>query len=314
MSYHFLLDLALILLTTKLFGMVTKRFQLPQVVGALIAGLVMGPAMLNIIHSTEFLSQLSELGVIVMMFTAGLGTNLDDLKQSGKPGLLVASFGVLTPLLGGTLLAFFFNDTTAPNHLLQDVFIGVVLTATSVSITVAVLKELGKLTTHVGNTILSAALIDDILGLVALTIVTSIGGAADVSISIVLIKIVAFFIFLAVVAVLAQKFMAWYAARFKSADLQRYPIFAFVLCLVLAFSAEHFFGVADIIGAFAAGLIVSTTSKAKYIETKFSPLSYLLLTPIFFASVGLKVELPKMDAKILLFALLLVVVAILAKI
>lgn len=314
MSYHFLLDLALILLTTKLFGMVTKRFQLPQVVGALIAGLVMGPAMLNIIHSTEFLSQLSELGVIVMMFTAGLGTNLDDLKQSGKPGLLVASFGVLTPLLGGTLLAFFFNDTTAPNHLLQDVFIGVVLTATSVSITVAVLKELGKLTTHVGNTILSAALIDDILGLVALTIVTSIGGAADISISIVLIKIVAFFIFLAVVAVLAQKFMAWYAARFKSADLQRYPIFAFVLCLVLAFSAEHFFGVADIIGAFAAGLIVSTTSKAKYIETKFSPLSYLLLTPIFFASVGLKVELPKMDAKILLFALLLIVVAILAKI
>ena len=129
------------LLTTKLFGMVTKRFQLPQVVGALIAGLVMGPAMLNIIHSTEFLSQLSELGVIVMMFTAGLGTNLDDLKQSGKPGLLVASFGVLTPLLGGTLLAFFFNDTTAPNHLLQDVFIGVVLTATSVSITVAVLRS-----------------------------------------------------------------------------------------------------------------------------------------------------------------------------
>lgn len=84
MSYHYLIDIALILLTTKVFGMITKRLQMPQVVGALIAGLVMGPAMLNIIHSTEFLSQVSELGVIVMMFTAGLGTSLNDLKQSRK--------------------------------------------------------------------------------------------------------------------------------------------------------------------------------------------------------------------------------------
>ena len=189
MSYHYLIDIALILLTTKVFGMITKRLQMPQVVGALIAGLVMGPAMLNIIHSTEFLSQVSELGVIVMMFTAGLGTSLNDLKQTGKAGFLVALCGVIVPLIGGTILSLFFNTSTDPNAFIQNVFIGVVLTATSVSITVEALKEMGKLNTVVGNTILAAALIDDVLGLIALTIVTSIGGSADANLLVVLLKI-----------------------------------------------------------------------------------------------------------------------------
>ena len=313
MSYHYLIDIALILLTTKVFGMITKRLQMPQVVGALIAGLVMGPAMLNIIHSTEFLSQVSELGVIVMMFTAGLGTSLNDLKQTGKAGFLVALCGVIVPLIGGTILSLFFNTSTDPNAFMQNVFIGVVLTATSVSITVEVLKEMGKLNTVVGNTILAAALIDDVLGLIALTIVTSIGGSADANLLVVLLKIVAFFVLVVVVGIVVKKAMDWYIANVHSTDLQRYPIFAFILCLILSFCAEEFFGVADITGAFAAGLIISTTSKAKYIELKFAPLSYLLLTPIFFASIGLKVELPEMNATIVIFSILLVVVAVLTK-
>ena len=313
MSYHYLIDIALILLTTKVFGMITKRLQMPQVVGALIAGLVMGPAMLNIIHSTEFLSQVSELGVIVMMFTAGLGTSLNDLKQTGKAGFLVALCGVILPLIGGTILSLFFNTSTDPNAFMQNVFIGVVLTATSVSITVEALKEMGKLNTVVGNTILAAALIDDVLGLIALTIVTSIGGSADANLLVVLLKIVAFFVLVVVVGIVVKKAMDWYIANVHSTDLQRYPIFAFILCLILSFCAEEFFGVADITGAFAAGLIISTTSKAKYIELKFAPLSYLLLTPIFFASIGLKVELPEMNATIVIFSILLVVVAVLTK-
>lgn len=313
MSYHYLIDIALILLTTKVFGMITKRLQMPQVVGALIAGLVMGPAMLNIIHSTEFLSQVSELGVIVMMFTAGLGTSLNDLKQTGKAGFLVALCGVIVPLIGGTILSLFFNTSTGPNAFMQNVFIGVVLTATSVSITVEALKEMGKLNTVVGNTILAAALIDDVLGLIALTIVTSIGGSADANLLVVLLKIVAFFVLVVVVGIVVKKAMDWYIANVHSTDLQRYPIFAFILCLILSFCAEEFFGVADITGAFAAGLIISTTSKAKYIELKFAPLSYLLLTPIFFASIGLKVELPEMNATIVIFSILLVVVAVLTK-
>ena len=293
--------------------MITKRLQMPQVVGALIAGLVMGPAMLNIIHSTEFLSQVSELGVIVMMFTAGLGTSLNDLKQTGKAGFLVALCGVIVPLIGGTILSLLFNTSTDPNAFMQNVFIGVVLTATSVSITVEALKEMGKLNTVVGNTILAAALIDDVLGSIALTIVTSIGGSADANLLVVLLKIVAFFVLVIVVGIVVKKAMDWYIANVHSTDLQRYPIFAFILCLILSFCAEEFFGVADITGAFAAGLIISTTSKAKYIELKFAPLSYLLLTPIFFASIGLKVELPEMNATIVIFSILLVVVAVLTK-
>lgn len=314
MSYHYLMDIALILLSTKILGIITKRFQMPQVVGALLAGLIMGPALLNIIHSTEFLTQVSELGVIVMMFTAGLGTNLDDLKQTGKAGFCVALCGVIVPWIGGSLLAFFFNDSTASNVLMQNVFIGVILTATSVSITVETLKEMGKLSTVVGNTILAAALIDDILGLIALTVVTSLGGSSDSNLLIVLLKIVGFFVFVVVVGMLVKKGMDWYVQNVHSTDLQRYPIFAFVLCLVMAYCAEEFFGVADITGSFAAGVIISTTAKSKYIEVKFAPLSYLLLTPIFFASIGLKVELPEMSGKVILFAVLLSIMAVLTKI
>lgn len=313
MSYHYLVDIALILLSTKVLGIVTKRLQMPQVVGALLAGIVLGPAVLGVIQSTEFLSQVSELGVIVMMFTAGLGTSLDDLKHSGKSGFLVALCGVIVPLIGGTVLAMLFNSSGSDNVFIQDVFVGVVLTATSVSITVETLKEMGKLTTVVGNTILAAALIDDVLGLIALTIVTSVGGSSGDSLLMVLVKVVLFFVFVFVVGILVKKLMDWYIANVHSTDLQRYPIFAFVLCLLMSFCAEHFFGVADITGAFAAGLIISTTSKAKYIEVKFAPLSYLLLTPIFFASIGLSMNLPEMDAKILLFSVLLVIVAVLSK-
>ena len=312
MSYHYLVDIALILISTKLLGMVTKRFQMPQVVGALLAGLIMGPAFLNIIHSTEFLTQVSELGVIVMMFTAGLGTSLEDLKQTGKAGFCVALCGVIVPWIGGSVLAFFFNDSGAQNVLMQNVFIGVILTATSVSITVEALKEMGKLSTVVGNTILAAALIDDILGLIALTIVTSLGGSSDTSLPVVLLKIVGFFIFVIVVGVLVKKGMDWYVKNVHSTDLQRYPIFAFVLCLFMAYCAEEFFGVADITGSFAAGLIISTTAKS--IEVKFAPLSYLLLTPIFFASIGLKVELPEMNSRIIVFSILLALIAVLTKI
>ncbi len=314
MSYKFLLDIALILISTKILGLITKRFQMPQVVGALLAGLILGPAVLNVLQETEFLTQLSELGVIVIMFTAGMGTDIKELKNSGKAGFLVALCGVLVPLIMGAGLAYFFNrgEFAHPgNVLLQNIFIGVILTATSVSITVETLKEMGKLSTKVGNTILAAALIDDVLGLVALTIITSLAGA-QVSIWIVLLKIVAFFVLAILVGWLACKFLNWYSDRVKR-DLHRFPILAFVLCLLMAYCAEHFFGVADIIGAFSAGLVIANTSKAKYIESKFNSLSYLLLTPIFFASVGIKVVLPKMDVTIILFTVLLIIVAVLSK-
>ena len=239
MTYHYLMDLALILLSTKVLGILTKRIQMPQVVGALVAGLILGPAMLNVLSETEFLTQLSELGVIVLMFSAGMGTDIQELKHSGKAGFLVALLGVIVPLVLGTGLAMLADRTgmIETSGFLEDVFIGTILTATSVSITVETLKEIGKLDTKVGNTILAAALIDDVLGLIALTIVSSLSGGQD-SIALVLLKIVLFFVFSTVVSFLAHKFFCWLMALWPGRERRRYPVLAFVLCLLMAFCLE----------------------------------------------------------------------------
>lgn len=315
MSYHYLLDLALILLSTKLFGIFTGKFQMPRVVGALLAGLVLGPAMLNILSETEFLSRLSELGVIVILFTAGMGTDLRELKSAGKSGFLVALCGVLVPMAMGAGFGYLAGRVgwLTDNTLLENIFLGTVLTATSVSITVETLKELGCLDTRVGSTILAAALIDDVLGLVALTVVASMAGDGS-GLLLVLLKIVLFFVFAFVAAFGGIFIFRWLINHAHQKNLRRYPVFAFVICLLLAYCAEEFFGVADIIGAFVAGLVVACTSKADYIRSKFEPLSYLLLTPVFFAGIGIKVELPQLTGSLVVFSLLLLTVAILSKI
>ena len=311
-DYSYLISIALILLSTKILGLFSKVVRLPQVVGALLAGIILGPACLGIVHSTEMLSNLSEIGVIVLMFAAGLETDIDELKRSGKASFLIALIGVLVPLAGGAAVAYFFNDSTDSNVMLQNIFIGIILTATSVSITVETLKEMGKLSTRAGNAILGAAIIDDILGIIALTVVISMADES-VNIGIVLLKILGFFAFTFVAAVgYHYAFKKW--TDNSAVKLRRYVVISFVFCLVLAYCAEVFFGVADITGAFFAGLALSGTKKSEYISKRFDTLSYLLLSPIFFAGIGLKVELPKMNGEIVLFTVLLCVVAALTKV
>ena len=145
-TYKFLLDLALILLSTKLLGLVTRKFNMPQVVGALLAGLILGPGMFNVISQTDFIQKTAEVGVVVLMFCAGMETDVTELKKSGKASFVIALIGVIVPLIGGYLVAAAFNrpgllesDATC-SIFLQNVFIGVILTATSVSITVETLK------------------------------------------------------------------------------------------------------------------------------------------------------------------------------
>lgn len=311
-DYSYLISIALILLSTKVLGLFSKVVRLPQVVGALLAGIILGPACLGIVHSTEMLSNLSEIGVIVLMFAAGLETDIDELKRSGKASFLIALIGVLVPLAGGAAVAYFFNDSTDSNVMLQNIFIGIILTATSVSITVETLKEMGKLSTRAGNAILGAAIIDDILGIIAFTVVISMADES-VNIGIVLLKILGFFAFTFVAAVgYHYAFKKW--TDNSAVKLRRYVVISFVFCLVLAYCAEVFFGVADITGAFFAGLALSGTKKSEYISKRFDTLSYLLLSPIFFAGIGLKVELPKMNGEIVLFTVLLCVVAALTKV
>ena len=308
MSYHYLLDLALILLSTKLLGLLTQRFQMPQVVGALLAGLILGPAGLNVLTETEFISQLSELGVIVLMFSAGMGTDINELKHSGKAGFWVALLGVLVPLVMGAAAAGLIESS----GMLENVFVGTILTATSVSITVETLKEMGKLETKVGNTILAAALIDDVLGLVALTLVSSLAGGGE-SIVWVLVKIAGFFVFAVVVGYGANRLFCWMLKRQGGWASHRNSVLAFVLCLVMAYCAEEFFGVADITGAYAAGLAVACTPKGTYIQSKYNPLGYLLLTPVFFAAIGINVKLDGVSGGMLAFSALLLVISVLSK-
>lgn len=316
MSYHYLLDIALILLSTKVLGLLTKKYQMPQVVGALLAGLIFGPACLNLLSETDFLKQMSELGVIVLMFGAGLETDIQEMKKSGKAAIVIALMGVIIPLLGGfgvaTLLSKPEFAVEGTSIVLQNVFIGVILTATSVSITVETLKEMGKLSTAVGNAILGAALIDDILGIIALTIITSLADTS-VQIGVVLAKIVLFFVFAAVVGIAFYKVFKKWTMK-DDEQRRRYVIVAFAFCLLMAYIAEEYFGVADITGAFLAGLIISNTVKREYIGHRFETMSYLLLSPIFFASIGLSVEIESMSAELVIFAIALLIMAIISKV
>ncbi len=314
-EYSYILFIALILLSTKILGLVTKKMKLPQVVGALCAGVILGPAVLNIVKDTEFISELSELGVIVLMFTAGLTTDIKELKKTGKASFVIALLGVIVPLLGGFGLAAAMGigkgDDLNCSPMLQHVFIGVILTATSVSITVETLKELGKLSTRAGNAILGAAIIDDILGIIALTLITSL---ADTSVHVitVLLKIAAFFA-LAIGCAAAYHIVFTKWRKRDKRDLRRHVIISFVFCLLMAFLAE-LFGVADITGAFVAGLAISSEKDVKYISNRFETLSYMFLSPVFFASIGLSMSNLNMNSKMVLFTVLLLAVAILTKI
>ena len=315
----FLLDLALILLGTKVLGLLTKRFQMPQVVGALLAGLLLGPACLGILEETDFITECSKIGVIVLMFSAGLETDIKGLKKCGLAAFVIAILGVLVPLGGGYLIAYIFNGKLIPSDatssvFFQNIFIGVILTATSVSITVETLKELGKLNCPAGNAIMGAAIIDDILGIIALTVITSVGDPkSDVSVGTVLIKIVLFFALAGVVGYIFYRlFKVW--TEHSLNDKRRFVIIAFVFCLLMSYIAEVYFGVADITGAYLAGLVISQTQRKEYLEARFGTLSYIMLSPIFFASIGIKVVLPKMTAEVIIFTVVIVTVAVLAKI
>lgn len=315
-SYRFLLDIGIILLSTKIFGIITRTMRLPQVVGALFAGIILGPSALNLIQSKELIHLLAEIGVVVLMFEAGLETDINELKKTGKASFVIALLGILVPILGGLAVSYFYNGTSlfsqGNNQFLQNVFLGIVLTATSVSISVEVLKEMGKLSTRAGNTILGAALIDDILGIVGLTVVISLANK-NVNLAIVLLKIVAFLVFSVVIGIFGHKlFENWVNSYTK--DLRRFVVTSFAFCLIMAYIAEHYFGVSDITGAFVAGLVISNTSKTHYISRRFETSSYMLLSPMFFASIGLGLTITTMNTTILIFTLALTVVAIITKV
>lgn len=314
--YSFLLFLAIIMISTKILGLFTRKIHMPAVVGALVAGVILGPSCLNLITLTGdtgvFLEQMAEIGVILLMFNAGLETDLSELKKNGVASFVTALIGVIVPLVGGFLgYAFFFHtDFSDYDEVLKAVFVGVVLTATSVSITVETLREMGKLKGKVGTTILGAAVIDDIIGIIVLTIVTSLKDTSVSPITVVL-KIVLYFVFIAVLIFVLTKLKVFVE---EQDEKRRTAIICVALCFILSYISEEYFGIADITGAYFAGLMLCTMKVGPYVARRCEIPSYLIFSPVFFASVGLKVTLGGMDASIWIFAIILLVIAILSKV
>ncbi len=313
-SYDFLLTLAIILLSTKVFGLITERVHLPQVVGAILAGVILGPSFLGILEQSDFLVKTSEIGVIMLMFIAGLDTDLKEIKKTGPAACLIATLGVFVPILMcGGIYWLFFADTYNFTTVIRAVFVGVVFAATSVSITVETLNEMGKLKTRVGTTLLSAAIIDDIIGIVVLSIVSGLGGAEAVSPLRVIAQILLFFVFTVVVG-----FGAYYLFKLvskKHGRSRRIAIWALAFCFIMSFCAERFFGVADITGAFFAGVILCNLSKSRqFVAKKMTVASYMVFTPIFFAGIGIKTNLRSVTGQIIIFAAVLLIGAVISKI
>lgn len=315
-SYSFLLFLAIIMISTKVLGLFSRKIHMPAVVGALAAGVLLGPSGFGMItldgSAGMFLEDLAEIGVILLMFNAGLETDLGELKKNGVASLVTAAIGVVIPLAGGFLgYAFFFHTDFADyTEVLKAVFVGVVLTATSVSITVETLREMGKLKGKVGTTILGAAILDDIIGIIVLTVVTSLKDTSVSPVS-VLLKIIGYFIFIAVLTFILMKIRPYIEMQDEK---RRVAILCVAFCFVLAYVSEEFFGIADITGAYFAGLMLCTIKVGPYVARRCEIPSYLIFSPVFFASVGLKVTLDGMDASIWLFSILLLVIAILSKV
>ena len=297
-TYVILKDLAIIIVFAKLFGILARKCKAPQVVGELIAGIVLGPSVLGLVQQSDFLAQMAEIGVILLMFSAGLGTSLKDLLRTGVKSLLIACAGVFVPLVLG---AIFYHA----------VFIGVILTATSVSITVQALKELGKLKTEVGTTVLNAAIIDDVIGIIVLTVVIGFKDPTSNPLKVAASTIL-FFALAIVLGFLCFKLFNRMNSVFP--HTRRLPILGLALCFGLSYISEKYFGIADITGAYVAGVILCSLDSSDYIEEKMDISSYMIFGPIFFASIGLKTTLSGMNEKFVLFAICFVIVGLAAKI
>lgn len=311
--YSIFKDLAIIIIFAKFFGVLARKCKAPQVVGEIIAGLLIGPCVLGLVQQSDFLTGMAEVGVVLLMFSAGLETDLKELMKTGPIAFLIACCGVFVPLVGGTLLYMGFYGTApwGSEKFFTAVFIGVIMTATSVSITVQALKELGRLKGRVGTTILSAAIIDDVIGIVVLTFVIGFKNP-DSNPGKVVLNTVLFFVVAIVVGFILYKIFRKLDDRYP--HTRRIPIMGLALCFAFAYIAETYFGIADITGAYVAGIILCSIRDSSYIDEKMEVSSYMIFGPVFFASIGLKTNIDSLDGKILLFSLGFVLVALITKI
>lgn len=305
----FLAEFALVIVAVKMAGHLSRRLGQPSVFGKLLVGLVLGPAVLGWLSPTPFIKEMAEAGVILLMFLAGLETDLVNLRRSGLTATVVALVGVVVPFFGGWAVAelWGFEATTA-------IFVGTLLVATSVSISVQTLREMGRLNSREGVTILGAAVIDDVLGLVVLSAVlglTASDGSGGMGPVLALLVKVPLFFGLAVV--LGQKVLPpvlrW-ASRFQVGA----PLIAFGIAAALSFAAlAEVFGLAGIVGAYICGLVLSASPIKEHLYHELEVTTFAAFTPFFFVSVGLAANVQGMTGQFWVFVLVLVAIAIATK-
>lgn len=311
-----MLALALVVAIAKLIGGVSVRLGQPAVLGELLAGLLLGPTILNLFSSplvggqevNEIIHLLGQLGVILLMFAAGLEIELSDMRSAGRPAVYSGILGVVVPTgLGYALgLAFGFPET-------DSLFIGITLSATSVSISAQTLLELGRLRTKEGIALLGAAVIDDVLVIVLLSTavaVFSVGGSLA-GVLVQLGRMAAVLALVGVVAVVALPRVIEAATRVRASE----TLLAFTLSAVffLAWATEFLGGMAAITGAFLAGLGLSSSHFREDLEHRLHRLAYGLFVPLFLVDIGLQANLRSLPAGAVAFSLALILVAIVSK-
>lgn len=320
--YIILLPLALILIFSKIFMKICKKLNLPSVIGMIVAGLLIG--LISYIPNQDILNEttqeglgfLSKIGAILILFSAGLETDLKQIKSVGGPAVIITVAGVIVPMGLGFLVATLCNGGFANlthDALLTNLFYGTVLTATSVGITVQTLREMGKLNSRVGSTIVAAAIIDDVLGIIVLSFVLALKGNGGEAVNpwIVVLKTVGYFAVIAVLSFVASKAFKWLDNRFEHHRLV--PIFSLAFCFIIAYLSEKYFGIADITGAYIVGLILSTNNESGYIERKTDILSYMLFVPVFFANIGISTKFESISGSFALFGCLFIIAGIIGK-
>lgn len=280
-----LLDLFVILLAAKLGDELFKRLGQPAIVGEILAGVAIGPSVLGLVEPTEMFEVFAELGVVFLLFWVGLETRISDMRAVGPSAALVGAFGVVLPFAGGVGLGFALGDGSA-----EAIFLGVALVATSVGITSAVLIELGVLQTPAARTILGAAVIDDVLAMLLLAVATGLAGDGGLDVASLLVVLTISLAFIAFFAIGGTRLTQRWPNVLKAPRFSESPLLpAVIVCLGLAaFAAEV--GLAAIIGAFLAGMIVAETKEQHPIEEEVAPL-YAFFPPFFFAFIGAELDL-----------------------
>ncbi|TCS94725.1 cation:proton antiporter [Hazenella coriacea] len=309
-NFSFLYELVIILFFVKLAGHLSKKLGQPAVMGELLVGVILGPMVLGWLHQTDFIKELAEIGVILLMFIAGLETDINEFKKTAYGSSLVALSGVLFPFLGGLGIGLLFSY-----NLSTSLFIGTLLVATSVSISVQTLRELGKLQSKEGVTILGAAVLDDVLGIIILSLVVGFaaggaGGGSVLSIVILLAKILAFFILVFVLG----KYVIPRVFKWASNLITTEVILTFGLITALGFAyMSEMFGLAGIVGAYFAGLMLSLTKYKHEVFEKVETISFSFFVPVFFVSIGLAANFGKVDSTMLFHIAILTIVAVATK-